>query len=125
LSDIEFLIDENVLGLNRYLKTFDIKHRSVGDPDCPELGSDDDEFGTFDKYIWSFVSGKTIVKRYKHWKDIPAFSNESKEMGRDLKKRGFTFVGPTICYAFMQSAGLLNDHIVNCFRHSQVLKQEN
>jgi len=84
-----------------------------------------EEFGTFDKYIWSFVGGKTIVKRYKHWKDIPAFSNESKEMAIDLKKRCFTFVGPTICYAFMQSAGLLNDHIVNCFRHSQILKKEN
>ena len=77
-----------------------------------------DEFGSFHKYIWSFVGNKTIINSYKKWKEIPAYSEESKKMSGDLKKRGFTFVGPTICYAFMQSSGMVNDHITSCFRRS-------
>ena len=77
-----------------------------------------DEFGSFNKYIWSFVGNKTIINSYKKWKEIPAYSEESKKMSGDLKKRGFTFVGPTICYAFMQSSGMVNDHITSCFRRS-------
>ena len=75
------------------------------------------EFGSFDKYIWSFVGGKTIVNKWKDLKEIPATSNESEAMSKDLKKRGFTFVGSTICYAFMQAAGMVNDHEINCFRY--------
>ena len=76
------------------------------------------EFGSFEKYIWEFVEHKTITNKYQRWKDIPPYSNESKEMSKDLKKRGFSFVGPTICYAIMQSAGMVNDHITSCFRRS-------
>ena len=79
-----------------------------------------DEFGSFNKYIWSFLGNKTITNNYKKWKEIPAYSEESKKMSADLKKRGFTFVGPTICYAFMQSSGMVNDHITSCFRYKQV-----
>ena len=79
------------------------------------------EFVTFDKYIWDFVGQKTIVNKYRSWNDIPSFTSESKEMSLDLKKRGFTFVGPTVCYAFMQSAGMVNDHIISCFRHKEAI----
>ncbi len=73
-----------------------------------------EEFGSFDRYIWSFVRGKPITPSRRSLKDIPAASPEAEEMSRDLKKRGFTFVGPTICYAFMQAAGLVNDHLTSC-----------
>ena len=80
------------------------------------------EFGTFDKYIWSFVDGKTIMNGFTDLKQIPARSPESDLMSKDLKKRGFSFVGSTICYAFMQAAGMVNDHLVDCYRY-QVLKK--
>ena len=78
------------------------------------------EFGSFDKYIWEFIEHKTIRNKYRRWQDTPAYSDESKDMSKDLKKRGFSFVGPTICYAIMQSAGMVNDHITSCFRYKQV-----
>jgi DNA-3-methyladenine glycosylase I len=78
-----------------------------------------DEYGSFDAYIWQFVDGTVICNKWKTLGDIPATSPESDTMSKTLKKRGFKFVGSTICYAFMQSAGLVNDHIVSCFRHSQ------
>ncbi|MCC6697424.1 MAG: DNA-3-methyladenine glycosylase I [Candidatus Hydrogenedentes bacterium] len=78
------------------------------------------EFGTFDAYIWQFVGGKPIVNQWKTLREIPARSPESDTMSKDLKKRGFTFVGSTICYAFMQAAGMVNDHTVDCSRHAQV-----
>ena len=78
------------------------------------------EFGSFDKYIWEFVEHKTITNKYQRWKDIPPYSNESNDMSIDLKKRGFSFVGPTICYAIMQSAGMINDHIISCFRYREI-----
>jgi DNA-3-methyladenine glycosylase I len=78
-----------------------------------------DEYGSFDEYIWRFVNGSTIRNEWKALGDIPATSPESDTMSKTLKKRGFKFVGPTICYAFMQSAGLVNDHLVSCFRYSQ------
>ena len=81
-----------------------------------------EEFESFDNYVWSFTGNKTKINRYKKWNNIPAISTESELMSRDLKKRGFTFVGPTICYAFMQSIGMVNDHIVTCFRHKEVIK---
>ncbi len=78
------------------------------------------EFGTFDKYIWQFVGGKTIQNRWKSLKELPPRTMESDAMSKDLKQRGFTFVGSTICYAFMQAAGMVNDHLVECFRHSEL-----
>ncbi len=77
------------------------------------------EFGSFDTYIWQFVDGTPIRNRFKTLEDIPATSGESDAMSKDLKKRGFKFVGSTICYAFMQSAGIVNDHLTYCFRHTQ------
>ncbi len=77
------------------------------------------EFGSFDAYIWQFVSGTPIRNRWKTLKQIPATSPESDAMSKALKKRGFKFVGSTICYAFMQSAGLVNDHLIHCFRYTQ------
>jgi len=77
------------------------------------------EFGSFDKYIWSFVKGKTIQNTWKTIKDVPAESPESRALSKDLQKRGFKFVGPTIMYAHMQATGLVNDHLVECFRHTE------
>jgi len=75
------------------------------------------EFGTFNKYIWQFVNYKTIKNNFKNISEIPATTRESDDMSKDLKKRGFKFVGSTICYAFMQAVGMVNDHYVNCFRY--------
>ena len=77
------------------------------------------KFGTFDKYIWQFTGGKTIMNKWIDLKQIPASSPESDEMSNDLKKRGFKFVGTTICYAFMQAAGMVNDHMVYCSRYKE------
>jgi len=77
------------------------------------------EFGSFDKYIWQFVGGKPIINKRISIKDIPPKTIEAEAMSKDLKKRGFRFVGPTICYAFMQACGLVNDHEVKCFRYKQ------
>ena len=78
------------------------------------------EFGSFDKYIWQFVGGKPIKNSWKSIKEIPPATKESQLLSADLKKRGFTFVGPTIMYAHMQAVGLVNDHTSDCFRHCQV-----
>lgn len=78
------------------------------------------EFSNFDKYIWQFVNGKPILNRHQKDSDIGATSSESDTMSKDLKGRGFTFVGSTICYAFMQGAGLVNDHLASCFRYNQL-----
>jgi len=75
------------------------------------------EFGSFDKYIWGFVSGVPKVNKFKSLSEIPPMTKESDEMSKDLKKRGFRFVGSTICYAFMQAVGMVNDHEVGCFRY--------
>jgi DNA-3-methyladenine glycosylase I len=80
-----------------------------------------EEFGSFDKYIWQFVNGRPIVHRLKRLKDYQATSAESDALSKDLKRRGFKFVGSTICYAHMQATGLINDHVVNCFRRQQIL----
>jgi DNA-3-methyladenine glycosylase I len=80
------------------------------------------EFGTFDEYIWRFVGGKPITNRFRNIKDLPPKSDASDAMSKDLKKRGFNFVGSTICYAYMQAAGMVNDHLVDCFRHKEVLR---
>lgn len=78
------------------------------------------EFGSFDKYIWSFVGGKPIVNAWKSMKEVPATTPESDAMSKDLKKRGFKFVGSTIMYAYMQACGLVNDHTTDCFRYKEV-----
>jgi len=78
------------------------------------------EFGSFHKYIWQFVGGKPIKNSWKKLSQIPAKTKEAEEMSKDLKKRGFRFVGPTICYAFMQAAGMVNDHLISCFRYDEV-----
>jgi DNA-3-methyladenine glycosylase I len=80
------------------------------------------EFGTFDAYIWQFVGGKPKVNARKTLRDIPAETEESRAMSKNLLKRGFKFVGPTICYAFMQAVGLVNDHTVDCFRYSETTR---
>ena len=79
-----------------------------------------DEFGSFDKYVWSFTGGKTKINQWKDMNQLPATSKESDAMSKDLKKRGFKFVGSTICYAKMQAIGMVNDHLVNCFRYKEV-----
>lgn len=78
------------------------------------------EFGTFDSYIWSFVGGQPKVNGWKALNEIPPETDESRAMSKDLLKRGFKFVGPTICYAFMQATGMVNDHIMDCFRYREV-----
>ncbi|MGB2692951.1 MAG: DNA-3-methyladenine glycosylase I [Thermodesulfobacteriota bacterium] len=80
------------------------------------------EFGSFDKYIWQFVKNKTIQNKWKKISDLPAKTAESDAMSKDLKKRGFSFVGSTICYAYMQAAGMVNDHTADCFRYKEVKK---
>jgi DNA-3-methyladenine glycosylase I len=82
-----------------------------------------EEFGTFDHYIWQFVRGRPIRNGWEKLADIPAVSPESEAMSKDLQKRGFKFVGATICYAFMQAVGMVNDHVVDCFRYDE-LKDE-
>jgi DNA-3-methyladenine glycosylase I len=81
------------------------------------------EFGTFDAYIWQFVGGKPIINARRSLKEIPARTAESDAMSKDLLKRGFKFVGSTICYAMMQATGMVNDHTVDCFRYEEIKKK--
>jgi len=78
------------------------------------------EFGSLETYLWSFVGGEPIVGRWKQLADLPAETAESRAMSKELKRRGFRFVGPTVCYAFMQATGMVNDHVVSCFRYREV-----
>jgi DNA-3-methyladenine glycosylase I len=79
------------------------------------------EFGSFDKYIWQFVGGETIINSCTNTGEVPVNTKESDAMSKDLKKRGFKFVGTTICYAFMQAAGMVNDHLTNCYRYRELV----
>jgi len=79
-----------------------------------------DEFGSFDSFIWKFVDGQPIQNQWSRMKDIPAETEASRDMSRGLKQRGFKFVGPTICYAFMQAVGMVNDHLTTCFRYREI-----
>jgi len=81
-----------------------------------------EEFGSFDIYVWRFVGGRTIDHGLRDFSEMPPESEESRAMSRDLKRRGFKFVGPTICYAFMQAVGMVNDHLVHCFRYDEIRK---
>jgi DNA-3-methyladenine glycosylase I len=78
------------------------------------------EFGTFDKYIWQFTGGRPLQNRWSRTDQLPARTEQSDAMSKDLGKRGFKFVGSTICYAFMQATGMVNDHLVNCYRYEQL-----
>ena len=80
------------------------------------------EFGSFDAYVWQFVGGKPKSNAWRSLKQVPARTPESDAMSKDLTRRGFRFVGSTICYAFMQAVGLVNDHVVDCFRHAEVAR---
>jgi len=80
------------------------------------------EFGSFNQYIWNFAKKYQLRKTFNNFSKVPTESEESKTMSRELKKRGFKFVGPTICYAFMQAVGMVNDHLIECFRHNQIEK---
>ena len=80
------------------------------------------EFGSFDKFIWNFVGGAPIQNRWTSLKQVPAKTDLSVKLSKELLKRGFRFVGPTICYAFMQATGLVNDHLTTCFRHKQIAR---
>jgi DNA-3-methyladenine glycosylase I len=82
-----------------------------------------EEFGGFDSYCWRFVGGKPKLGRWKATRQIPATSPESEALGKDLKQRGFSFVGPTVAYAYMQAAGLVNDHLVSCFRYQELVSE--
>ena len=81
-----------------------------------------EEFGDFDSYCWNFVGGQPKLNRWKTTRQIPATSPESEALSKDLKQRGFSFVGPTVAYAYMQAAGLVNDHLVSCFRYQEILR---
>jgi DNA-3-methyladenine glycosylase I len=80
------------------------------------------EFGSFDTYIWGFVGGVPIQNAWKSWEETPAKTELSVSISKDLKKRGFKFIGPTIIYAFMQAIGMVNDHLVSCYRHKELQK---
>lgn len=82
-----------------------------------------DEFGSFDRYVWKFVRGQPIQNSWKKLSEVPSSSSESDAMSKDLKQRGFKFVGTTICYAFMQAVGMVNDHTVDCYLHDQIIKE--
>ncbi|TMD66467.1 MAG: DNA-3-methyladenine glycosylase I [Chloroflexi bacterium] len=82
------------------------------------------EIGSFDRYVWSFVGGRTRHNAWRTLSAIPSETAESRQMSKDLLRRGASFVGPTICYAFMQATGLVNDHLVSCFRYRQLLKSD-
>jgi DNA-3-methyladenine glycosylase I len=79
-----------------------------------------EEFGSFDTYLWGFVGGQTVVNAWRRTAQLPATSAESEALSKDLRRRGFGFVGPTVCYAHLQAAGLINDHLVGCFRYAEL-----
>jgi DNA-3-methyladenine glycosylase I len=81
-----------------------------------------EEFGTFDTYVWGFVGGRPVVNKWKRTAQLPPTSPESEALSKDLKRRGFGFVGPTVCYAHLQAAGLVNDHLVSCFRYAELTR---
>ncbi len=82
------------------------------------------DFGSFDAYIWSFVAGKPINNAWKKQSDVPTTSAESDAMSKDLKKKGFKFIGPTTCYAYMQAVGMVNDHLISCYRYLEIKQQQ-
>jgi DNA-3-methyladenine glycosylase I len=83
-----------------------------------------EEFGTFDSYCWQFVGGRQKLNRWKTARQIPATSPESETFSKNLKRRGFSFVGPTVAYAYMQAVGMVNDHLIDCFRYREILRED-
>jgi len=83
-----------------------------------------EEFGSFNSYLWRFVENSPIQNGWQHWKEIPVQTIEAEQLSKDLKKRGFRFVGPTICYAFMQAIGMVNDHTIDCFRFQELSRAQ-
>jgi len=82
-----------------------------------------EEFGSFDAYLWEFVGGRPIQNKWRSSKEVPTSTAEASALSKDLRRRGFKFVGPTICYAFMQAVGMVNDHLVHCFRHKELCEK--
>ena len=112
-ADLNALLKDSDIIRNR-LKVFGARKNAIA------FMAIQKEFGSFDAYVWQFVEGKPINHKRKTMKDVPAQSVESVALSKDLKKRGMTFVGPTIMYAYMQAIGMVNDHTIDCFRHKQV-----
>jgi DNA-3-methyladenine glycosylase I len=111
-AELEKLLAESGIIRNR-LKVFSVRDNARTALDVIA------EHGSLDAYLWSFVSGKPIVNRRRDAKEVPATTDVSDRMSKTLKKRGFRFVGSTICYAFMQATGMVNDHLVSCFRYKE------
>lgn len=109
-TDVERLLANAGLIRNRLKLTAAITN-------AQKFGEVQHEFGSFDRYLWGFVDGQPIINHFAQLSDLPATTPVSDTLSRDLKRRGFKFVGPTICYALMQATGMVNDHIVTCFRH--------
>jgi DNA-3-methyladenine glycosylase I len=82
-----------------------------------------EQFGSFDAYLWRFVEGKPVVNAWQSMQELPASTHLSDALSKDLKQRGFNFVGSTICYAFMQAVGLVNDHVVRCYRYAELVEE--
>ncbi|MBA7619685.1 DNA-3-methyladenine glycosylase 1 [subsurface metagenome] len=82
-----------------------------------------EEFGSFDEYVWGFVGGRPVMNAFTSWSEVQPETEVSKAMSKDLKKRGFNIVGPTICYAYMQSIGMVNDHLTSCFRWQEIVDE--
>ena len=114
-STIEKLLTDPGLIRNR-LKLYSIPHNAKS------FLKVQDEFGSFDNYIWRFVDGRPLDGKRRKIPDVPATSPESDAMSKDMKKRGFKFCGSTICYAFMQAAGMINDHLEDCYRYQEIKK---
>mgnify|MGYP003610394898 CR=1 FL=1 len=111
-SELEDILQNSSVVRNR-LKVYSVRKNALA---VQEIMKTQD----FGDYIWSFVDGKPIQNAWQDPYDAPASTDISKRMSKDLKKRDFTFVGPTICYAFMQAMGLVNDHVIDCFRYKEV-----
>ncbi len=113
VRDVERLLDDAGIVRNRLKITAAIDN-------ARGLLAVREERGSFSDYLWDFVGGEPIVGRFRSLADVPAETEESRALSNDLKRRGFRFVGPTICYAFMQATGLVNDHVTSCFRYAEL-----
>ena len=117
-EDIDRLLNDTGIIRNRLKITSTIKN-------AKRFLEVQNEFGTFSNYIWQFVDGKPINNKLETFDGMPSKTEISAKMNKDLKKRGFKFVGPVICYSFMQAVGLVNDHLVHCFRYNEILNIHN
>ena len=117
-EDIDRLLNDTGIIRNRLKITSTIKN-------AKRFLEVQNEFGTFSNYIWQFVDGKPINNKLETFDGMPSKTEISAKMNKDLKKRGFKFVGPVICYSFMQAVGLVNDHLVHCFRYNEILNSHN